>query len=126
MCNTLSREMELCRVNRDTVTQRVARYIQENHISVEQLENELGIAREKLVCADGRELDATEFLELCSYLNVRPENFAGEESSVPDSELLTNEINNSISKYGKDMDKNEKISILAKAVARVIEEDKNR
>lgn len=67
--------MELQKLERKTVTQRVACYLRENHIPVEQIENDLGIPADKLMHDSGRELDAAEFLELCVYLNIRPECF---------------------------------------------------
>lgn len=75
--NTISREMELCRVDRYNVTQRISQYLQENHISVDQVERDLGMERGRLSCASGMELGAAEFLELCHYLNVPPESFRG-------------------------------------------------
>lgn len=69
--------MEPCRVDRYNATRRIACYLQENHISVEQVEHDLGIERGKLSGADGTELEAAEFLELCHYLNVAPESFRG-------------------------------------------------
>lgn len=67
--------MELCRVDRYNVTQRISQYLRENHISVEQVERDLGMERGRLSYAGGTELEAAEFLELCHYLNVPPESF---------------------------------------------------
>ena len=50
-------------------------YIKENHISVTQIEHDTAISADRLECGNGKELDAVEFLELCSYLNVSPERF---------------------------------------------------
>lgn len=63
------------KVDRQTVTQRVARYIRDNHISVLQIQRDIAISADKLRCENDSELDAAEFLELCRYLNVRPESF---------------------------------------------------
>ncbi len=62
-------------MDRQTVTQRVARYLEENHISAVQVGHDLGISADKLTCEKNMELDAAEFLELCRYLNVKPEKF---------------------------------------------------
>lgn len=62
-------------MDRQTVTQRIARYIRDNHIPVVQIQRDIAISADKLMCEDGGELDATEFLELCRYLNVKPEKF---------------------------------------------------
>lgn len=62
-------------MDRQTVTQRIARYIRDNHISVVQIQRDIAIPTDKLMCENGGELDAAEFLELCRYLNVRPESF---------------------------------------------------
>ena len=73
--NTLSMEMELGRVDGHNVAQRVARYLQENHISVEQVERDLGIEHGRFSDWESMRLEAGEFLELCHYLNVPPESF---------------------------------------------------
>ena len=62
-------------MDRQTVTQRVVRYLEDNHISAMQIEHDLGISADKLTREKDMELDAAEFLELCRYLNVRPEKF---------------------------------------------------
>jgi hypothetical protein len=67
--------MEIYKVDRQTVTQQIACYIKENHISVTQIEHDTAISADRLECGNGKELDAVEFLELCSYLNVSPERF---------------------------------------------------
>lgn len=61
-------------MDRQTVTQRVVRYLKDNHISAMQIEHDLGISADKLTRGN-MDLDAAEFLELCRYLNVRPEKF---------------------------------------------------
>ena len=59
-------------MDRRTVTQRVAHYLQDNHISAEIIERQTGIPADRLTYESGVELEAAEFLELCRYLNVRP------------------------------------------------------
>ena len=73
--NKLNMEMELDRVDGHNVAHRVVRYLQENHISVEQIERDLGIECGRFLNAEGMKLEAGEFLELCHYLNVAPESF---------------------------------------------------
>lgn len=56
------------------MTGKLARYIKENQLSVEDISNETHIAKQKL-CENAKEpLNATEFLTLCAYLNIKPEN----------------------------------------------------
>ena len=40
-------------MDRHNVTQRISQYLQENHISVEQVERDLGMERGRLSCASG-------------------------------------------------------------------------
>lgn len=51
----------------------VANYIKEQNFSIEQIVSELQIAEDKLRIGSGAELEAGEFLELCAYLGVTPE-----------------------------------------------------
>ena len=57
-------------MDRRTVTQRVAHYLQDNHISAEIIERQTGIPADRLTYESGVELEAAEFLELCRYLNL--------------------------------------------------------
>lgn len=56
----------------NSVSGKITRYIKNNQISVMQIVNDTGISKEKI---ENEELsfNATEFLEICSYLNIRPE-----------------------------------------------------
>ena len=56
-----------------TMTMRLAEYIRDNQISTGQVAEETGIPEEKLRTDTDSILNATEFLELCAYLNVKPE-----------------------------------------------------
>ena len=58
-----------------TVTRRVADYIKYKNISVSELAAKLEIAEQKLTFANEVEMTATEFLEVCVELKVRPEQF---------------------------------------------------
>lgn len=60
-------------MNRQTVTQRLVYYIRDNHIPVERIQADLGIPEDKLQYREGEELTASEFLSLCQYLNIHPE-----------------------------------------------------
>lgn len=69
---------EVIRLNKETATQRIASYIKSNHISIAQIESDLGITADRLLYINREELPASEFLRLCQYLNVRPEQFKPE------------------------------------------------
>ena len=60
-------------VKKRTMTMRLAEYIRDNQISTEQVAGETGILEEKLKTDTDSILNATEFLELCAYLSVKPE-----------------------------------------------------
>lgn len=60
-------------MNRQTVTQRLVHYINDNHIPLERIQTDLGIPEGKLRYSEGEELTASEFLSLCQYLNIHPE-----------------------------------------------------
>ena len=48
-------------------------YIADNRLSVTQVARDTAISEDKLQVGAKESLNATEFLELCSYLNVKPE-----------------------------------------------------
>ena len=73
-------------MDRRTVTQRVAHYLQDNHISAEIIERQTGIPADRLTYESGVELEAAEFLE---YLNVRPESFRRTECDDTDARCTT-------------------------------------
>lgn len=54
------------------VSKKIAEYIEENELSVRKIADDTGVSEEKLL-NKSRPLNATEFLEICSYLNLRPE-----------------------------------------------------
>lgn len=54
------------------ISEKIVKYIENNHISVAQVVHDTGIPEEKLSSGE-QPLTATEFLEICSYLNLRPE-----------------------------------------------------
>lgn len=60
------------------VSGKIANYIKSNNISVSQISKDTGIDEEKLL-GNQQPFSAAEFLELCFYLNVRPEDFKNEE-----------------------------------------------
>lgn len=55
------------------VTLRLAEFINDNCIPTKQIARETGIAEEKLRTSTTEVLTATEFLELCAYLDISPE-----------------------------------------------------
>ena len=61
------------------VTNRLANYIAQQHISPERVAKDTGVAIEKLVPETDQILGAEEFLELCLYLGIRPEDMDGRE-----------------------------------------------
>ena len=56
-----------------TITEKLAGYIADNHLSIAQVAQDTSISEDKLQVGAKESLNATEFLELCSYLNVKPE-----------------------------------------------------
>lgn len=56
----------------NSVSGKITRYIKNNNISVMQIVNDTGISKEKIENEE-MSFNATEFLEICSYLNIRPE-----------------------------------------------------
>lgn len=55
------------------VTNRIAKYIAENQISIGQITLDTGIRKEKLIPGTLWKLDSHEFLILCQYLQIKPE-----------------------------------------------------
>ena len=68
--------------NKDNASKNIIKYIRENNISTEEIENKIGIKQTKLLDEDTVFM-ASEFLELCSYLKLKPENMR----QVKDAEL---------------------------------------
>ena len=54
------------------ISMKIINYIKKNNISTKQIEKDTGIASKKLL-DKSTVFTATEFLELCSYLNLEPE-----------------------------------------------------
>lgn len=57
------------------VTQEIANYIYKKQISINKIEEKLRIPRQKLTVDTKEKLTAEEFLLLCAYLKIRPEDF---------------------------------------------------
>lgn len=57
------------------ITNKIMEYIETNNISIEQIARDTQISSRKLRRETKERLMATEFLRLCQYLNVRPEDF---------------------------------------------------
>lgn len=55
------------------MTARLAEYIRDHQLSTKKVAGETGIPEEKLKTDTDCILNATEFLELCVYLNIKPE-----------------------------------------------------
>ncbi len=57
------------------VTSKIGMYISENKIDVDRIVKDTNIPESKLKGDTKEKLNATEFLCLCQYLNVKPEMF---------------------------------------------------
>ena len=60
-------------MERVTCAQKITAYLNENQISAEQTARDTAVPLEKLNGTSKENLTATEFLDLCCYLNIRPE-----------------------------------------------------
>ena len=60
--------------NNNSVSKALIKYIKEKEISTSQISKDTGIGEKKLT-DENVTFTASEFLELCSYLNVSPESF---------------------------------------------------
>lgn len=60
-------------MEKSNVTDYMAEYLEKNGISTEETGDIVGIPTEKLEKGSGKALTAEEFLELCVYLKIRPE-----------------------------------------------------
>lgn len=58
-----------------TITDKIAEYILEQKISVNQVAKDTQIAKEKLQMPPKSSLNAEELLSLCNYLHITPEKF---------------------------------------------------
>lgn len=59
----------------NTITDKIAKYISEQKISVNQVSKDTQIAKEKLQVPPQSGLNAEEMLSLCNYLHITPEKF---------------------------------------------------
>lgn len=57
----------------NNITRKIAEYIFRQKISVSQIVEDINVAREKIELPSKGDLTATEFLELCAYLHIKPE-----------------------------------------------------
>ena len=57
------------------ITKNVVKYINDNYLSVEEISKATGVNEHLLLDNEHRALNATEFLEVCSYLDVDPKRF---------------------------------------------------
>ncbi len=57
------------------VTSKMVDYISNNHIAIEQIVRHTNVSENKLKGMTKEKLSTTEFLSLCQYLNVEPEQF---------------------------------------------------
>lgn len=55
------------------ISQKIRNYIKQNHISTGQIAEDLHISEKKLLPESNDRFLADEFLQLCAYLDVRPE-----------------------------------------------------
>lgn len=54
------------------VTKMIAKYIDDNNISLERIERDTRVSIKKLIINSNENLNATEFLDICYYLNIDP------------------------------------------------------
>lgn len=59
----------------DDVTKEIAKYISKKQLSITDIEEKLRIPRRKLTVDTNDKLTAQEFLALCLYLEIRPEEY---------------------------------------------------
>ena len=57
------------------VTNKLAEYLAKNQIATAQVAADTGVPEEKLQPGNTSRLEAGEFLELCNYLDIKPEMF---------------------------------------------------
>lgn len=62
-----------CFMNKTCVSKKIAKYIKENQLSIKHIVMDTGISEAKILNENNEGLNATEFLEICFYLNLRPE-----------------------------------------------------
>lgn len=60
--------------NNDNISKKIVNYIEENQISLSEIEKYTKITKERLEDCN-IVFSATEFLDLCSYLHLKPEDF---------------------------------------------------
>lgn len=51
----------------------ISEFIEKNHLNIEEISEELDILKEKMILGTEESLSAEEFLRLCQYLHIRPE-----------------------------------------------------
>lgn len=61
-----------------SVTKKIAEYISGQNFSVDEISKELDIEVQKLQVGTEEALEADEFLSLCFYLKIKPEQFYAE------------------------------------------------
>lgn len=60
-------------MRRANVTEYLAEYMEMNNISITRVAADTGVSEKKLIPGTTEILDAAEFLNLCEYLSIRPE-----------------------------------------------------
>lgn len=57
------------------ISEAIETYLSQNKIASSQIAKELDISEDKILGRNGESMLASEFLELCRYLNIEPEQF---------------------------------------------------
>ncbi len=61
------------------ITRKVQLYIRDCSIDVEEVQRQTGVSKALLTGESNRPFNATEFLEVCTYLKIKPEEIKGYE-----------------------------------------------
>lgn len=72
------------------VTKEIAKYILEKQLSITEIEEKLRIPKRKLVVDTKEKLTAEEFLLLCAYLKIHPEDYYSNVEGIRKDEIIHN------------------------------------
>lgn len=76
-----NQESVVMSLKKSSATLWLTEYLKNNRIPTGQVAEDTGILEEKLLIGTTKTLNATEFLTLCAYLNIKPEE-VGRSSAV--------------------------------------------
>lgn len=78
-------------MEKKSATELITVYMKEQRISIVQASKDLGIPEEKLRYKHGEELTAAEFLMVCRYADVLPEEIRAQQIADSTKRLVDNE-----------------------------------